>query len=79
MPEDVGTGRDAGTARDPERFPLVWLVLAIPVLLLIYPPLYNHTDPELFGIPFFYWYQLATVPIAVTCTSAVFVITRRPR
>jgi len=30
--------------------------LVLPVLGLIYPPLYALQDPELAGIPFFYWY-----------------------
>jgi hypothetical protein len=78
MPEDTGQVERTEAVRNPERSPWVWL-LAVPVLLLIYPPLYNHTDPEFLGLPFFYWYQLATVPVAVICTSVVFLMTRRPR
>ena len=95
MPEETGTagtpsGRDqdgrraqdaaeqGGAVRNPERSRWVWL-LAVPVLLLIYPPLYNRTDPELFGMPFFYAYQLLTVPVAVICTGTVFVMTGRSR
>jgi hypothetical protein len=55
-----------------------WLLLIPPVGLLI-PPIYNHEDPTLIGIPFFYWYQLAWVPISVAITALVYVKTRDPR
>ncbi len=53
-----------------------YLLLAVPVLLLIYPPLYNRTDPVLIGLPFFYWFQLAIIPIGVLCTIVVHRTTR---
>jgi hypothetical protein len=52
-----------------------WLLL-IPLLGLLVPPIYNDTDPTLIGIPFFYWYQLAWVPISVAVTALVYVKTR---
>ncbi|MEK6252781.1 MAG: DUF3311 domain-containing protein, partial [Actinomycetota bacterium] len=38
-----------------------WLLL-VPLVGLLIPPIYNHAEPELIGLPFFYWYQLAWVP-----------------
>jgi hypothetical protein len=52
-----------------------WLLL-IPLLGLLIPPVYNDADPTLIGIPFFYWYQLAWVPISVAVTAVVYVKTR---
>jgi hypothetical protein len=52
-----------------------WLLL-IPLLGLLVPPIYNDVDPTLIGIPFFYWYQLAWVPISVAVTAVVYVKTR---
>ena len=46
---------------------------------MLYPPLYNHMHPQLFGIPFFYWYQLAMVPVGVACTLVAYRMTRRPK
>ncbi len=43
-------------------------VLIVPLLAVLYPPLYNRTTPELFDIPFFYWYQMAVIPLSVGCT-----------
>ena len=52
-----------------------WL-LVIPLIGTLIPPFFNKTDPELAGIPFFYWYQLLWIPIAVTMTLLVFRATR---
>jgi hypothetical protein len=48
-----------------------YLLLALPFLGLLYPPLYAKDSPELFGFPFFYWYQLAWVPLAAVLTWIV--------
>ena len=40
------------------------LLLLIPFVALLWVPFYNFTEPSLFGFPFFYWYQLAWVPIS---------------
>ncbi|ACM25614.1 conserved hypothetical protein [Rhizobium rhizogenes K84] len=44
-----------------------WL-LVIPYIGLLWVPFYNSHDPVLFGFPFFYWYQLAWVPITAFLT-----------
>jgi hypothetical protein len=55
-----------------------WFVLlALPFLGLLYPPLYATDDPRLFGFPFFYWYQLAWVPVAAVLTFIVYKKARR--
>ena len=38
-----------------------YLLLILPFIGTLLPPLYNHARPALFGLPFFYWYQLAWV------------------
>jgi len=40
------------------------LLLWIPCVLALWAPLYNMTEPTLFGIPFFYWFQLLLVPVS---------------
>jgi hypothetical protein len=54
-----------------------WLLL-VPLLGLLIPTLYNQADPQLFGIPFFYWYQLAWVPLSVAMTWLVYEKTKEP-
>jgi len=40
------------------------MYLAIPCLAVLLLPLYNRADPQLFGIPFFYWWQILWVPLS---------------
>ena len=54
-----------------------WL-LVVPLLGLLIPPIYNRADPEFIGLPFFYWYQLAWVPISVAVTALVYRKTQGP-
>jgi uncharacterized membrane protein YhdT len=53
-----------------------WLLL-LPLVATLIPAFYNKVSPELFDIPFFYWYQLAAISIGVTTTLVVYVKTRR--
>jgi hypothetical protein len=39
----------------------VSILLALPILALVLVPLYAKRSPELWGFPFFYWYQLLWV------------------
>jgi hypothetical protein len=41
----------------------MWSLLLLPFIGLLWVPFYNHELPSLYGFPFFYWYQLAWVPI----------------
>lgn len=50
----------------------IWLLLLIPFVGLLVVPLYNLRLPELFGFPFFYWYQLAWVPLTALITWLVY-------
>jgi len=38
-------------------------LLLLPFIGLLAVPLYNRETPELFGFPFFYWYQFMWVPL----------------
>ena len=40
------------------KFHPVYLFLALPFACLCWVPLYNSVEPSLFGIPFFYWWQI---------------------
>lgn len=33
------------------------ILILIPFVIYMILPLYNFTNPELFGFPFFYWFQ----------------------
>ncbi len=47
-----------------------WLLLLflIPFVALLWPPFYNMEQPELVGVPFFYWFQLASIIVTVCLT-----------
>jgi len=49
-----------------------WLLLALPYAGLLYVGLYNKAMPDLFGFPFFYWYQLLWVPVTSLIIYIVF-------
>ena len=53
-----------------------YLLLALPCFGTLYPPLYNRADPALFGLPFFYWYQLAWVPLTTLLIGTVVLATK---
>jgi len=55
-----------------------WLLL-IPLVGTLIPPIYNTRDPELFGVPFFYWYQMVWIPVSVLVTVIVYQATKRGR
>ncbi len=39
------------------------LLLLLPFIGLLWVPFYNSAEPQLWGFPFFYWYQFAWVLI----------------
>lgn len=42
---------------------------------MLVPPIYNRAEPSLFGMPFFYWYQLAWVPATALLLGLVVALT----
>jgi hypothetical protein len=62
------------------RHGLQWL-LALPIIPPLLVPLYNRLEPRLLGLPFFYWFQLASVVFAIAVIGLVYQLTkgRRPR
>jgi len=51
------------------------LLLLVPLLMLI-TPWFNSDEPRLLGLPFFYWYQFAFVPLGVLCVALVYIKTK---
>ena len=50
------------------------LIFAIPLILVLWVPSYNRIEPELSGIPFFYWYQLALILLGAALVLVVYAI-----
>jgi hypothetical protein len=59
-----------GRSADPGGM-MKFFLLFVPCILALAVPLYNSTPPILFGIPFFFWFQLVLIPIsALTILAA---------
>lgn len=61
-----------------ERSRWHWLLLAA-VLIPLAAPLYNRAQPQLLGLPFFYWCQFAFTGLAALVTGFVQLVTRKRR
>ena len=61
--------------RADDRRPINWLLL-IPIVMPLLVPLYNRVDPKLAGIPFFYWYQMATALVAIVVMTFLYQVTK---
>lgn len=55
-----------------------WM-LVVAVVIPLLTPLYNRVEPRLFGLPFFYWSQMAFIGLAAGVTTAVYQATKRRR
>ena len=53
------------------------LLFIIPIVLVMWVPFYNRTEPSLGGVPFFYWYQLAWVLIGAAVVLVVYLLETR--
>ncbi|MDQ6874536.1 MAG: DUF3311 domain-containing protein [Actinomycetota bacterium] len=63
-------------ARPAARVIVAVMVLA-PLIGLLWVPFFAKKKPELFGFPFFYWYQLLWVFITAALTLVAYLIVRR--
>lgn len=71
---DVSRRPQGGSSRGIWFLVLVLLAPAVVVPLLV--PLYDSTDPELLGFPFYFWAQLAMIPGAVALTVVAYYLTK---
>ena len=64
---------EAENQADEHRGSRWWLLLLLlPYIGLLYPPIYARFEPELWGMPFFIWYQFLWVFITVAITTLVY-------
>lgn len=59
------------TGPQPKRH---WLriLFVLPFIAMLWVSSYNKVEPELFGFPFYYWYQLLWVLIAAAIAAIVY-------
>lgn len=70
--------RTAGRRRRADASHWHWL-LFVPIGLPLVTPLYNRADPALFGLPFYYWCQLAFAGVAAFFVLIIHVATKKGR
>lgn len=60
---------------------LAAVLLAIPIVALLWVPSYARMEPTLAGFPFFIWYQFLWVFLCAACTLSAYrvVLIARPR
>ena len=51
---------------------LIVVILLPAVVLPLWVPLYDKTDPTLFGFPFFFWFQFALILLSAVLTSLAY-------
>ncbi len=56
---------------------VVAVMVIVPLVAMMWVPSYNKREPELFGFPFFYWYQLMWVFITGALTFIAYLFVRR--
>jgi len=56
---------------------VIVIILLPAVVLPLWVPLYDKTDPTLFGFPFFFWFQFALILLSAALTSIAFVLSQR--
>jgi hypothetical protein len=66
-----GTRSTRGVPAGDRNHGWYWL-FAIPFVATLLPWIYNTGTPELIGMPFFYWYQMAWVLVTVLITIVVY-------
>ncbi len=54
----------------------ICVLLAPAVVVPLLVPLYDSTDPTLFGFPFYFWAQMAMIPAAVVLTVIAYYLAK---
>jgi predicted membrane protein len=65
-----------GPAR-PGPYIISGILIAVAIIMPLLVPMYARHDPVLWGIPFFYWYQLLWVFIASGLLAIAYLIMRK--
>lgn len=52
-----------------------WL-LVLPFFAVIWPALYAKSEPAIWGIPFFYWYQFIWIALSGALAGLVYLLAR---
>ena len=69
---------DSRPSASPSRglWVLIILLLVPPIVLPLWVPLYDKVEPRLNGWPFFFWFQMALIVVAVGLTGAAYFLAK---
>ena len=68
-----------GPAR-PGPYVISGILLLIAIVVPLFVPGYSFVEPRLAGIPFFYWYQMAWIPVTAALVGiSYWLVTREDR
>jgi uncharacterized membrane protein len=59
------------------RRKMIKILLLVVFVIALAVPFFNKLTPELFGFPFFYWYQMAVVLVSSALIFIVFIVEDR--
>jgi Protein of unknown function (DUF3311) len=55
---------------------VIVLILIPPVVVPLWVPLYDKSDPTLWGFPFFYWFQFLLILCSAVLTIVAFLLSQ---
>ena len=50
----------------------LYLLLLIPYFAMMWVPSYNRIEPEIAGVPFFYWYQMMWIVLGAAVMLPIY-------
>jgi len=53
-----------------------YLLLIVPCVVALWVPFYNAIEPRLLGMPFFFWFQIALIPVSALFILAAYLLNR---
>jgi hypothetical protein len=74
-PGTGGTRRAGGSATALKR--VAYALLVGECLVILIPSVYGRAAPKLFGIPFFYWFQLLWIIVGMVVTGIAYLLIER--
>jgi Protein of unknown function (DUF3311) len=70
-------GGSTGARRSSVLRVIAYALLLAEVLVILIPSVYGRATPKLLGIPFFYWFQLAWIIVAMVVTGIAYLLVER--
>jgi hypothetical protein len=58
------------------RWTIVVVLLVPAIVLPLLVGIYDRNDPELWGFPFYYWFQFLLIPVAAVLTTCAYLLTK---